>query len=233
MISLRQAQDLQGKTVIDVTGDKVGKVDALYVDKERDVLTFATVSTGMLGTSSHFIPLDRAELRGDEVVVPFEKDVVKDAPSIPADGELTEQEEERLYAHYGELMTQPPGGKAATDDLTLSEERLRAGTQKVEAGRARLRKYATTETETVDVPVTKERVALEREPIRDGEQTASGDAGFGQDEREMVLTEERPVVAKEAVPVERVRLEKEAETDQVRVSDEVRKERAELDTESR
>jgi uncharacterized protein (TIGR02271 family) len=114
--------------------------------------------------------------------------------------------------------------------MTVSEEHLQVGTQKVEAGRARLRKYVVTETEQVSVPVTKERVTLEREPITDGNvgQALDGPA-ISEEEHEVVLTEERPVVAKEAVPVERVRLGKEAVTEEVSVTEEVRKENVELD----
>jgi uncharacterized protein (TIGR02271 family) len=80
------------------------------------------------------------------------------------------------------------------------------------------------------VPVTKEKVTLEREPITDGNvgQALDGPA-ISEEEHEVVLTEERPVVAKEAVPVERVRLGKEAVTEEVTVTEEVRKEQIEMD----
>jgi uncharacterized protein (TIGR02271 family) len=111
--------------------------------------------------------------------------------------------------------------------MTRSEERLQVGTQQVEAGRARLRKYVSTETETVRVPVSREKVTIEREPITDG-QALDGPA-LSEEEHEIVLTEQRPVVAKETVPVERVRLGKETVTEEVTVSEEVRKEQIESD----
>ena len=99
--------------------------------------------------------------------------------------------------------------------MTRSEERLQVGTQTREAGRARLRKYVVTENVTQTVPVSHEEVRIEREPITDAN---VGDATSGpaisEEEHEVVLHEERPVVAKEAVPVERVRLDKETVTDQ-------------------
>ena len=113
--------------------------------------------------------------------------------------------------------------------MTLSEEQLRVGTQTHEAGRARLRKYVVTENVTQTVPVSREEVRIEREPITEANR---GDATSGPDiseeEHEVVLHEERPVVEKEAVPVERVRLDTETVTDEVTVSDDVRRE--ELDT---
>ena len=121
-------------------------------------------------------------------------------------------------------------GPTTDDAMTVSEEQLQVGTQRRESGRARLRKYVVTENVTQTVPVSHEEVRVEREPITDGN---VGDATAGpaisEEEHEVVLHEERPVVDKEAVPVERVRLDTETVTEQQTVSDEVRKERVEVD----
>ncbi|WP_433300351.1 DUF2382 domain-containing protein [Actinoplanes sp. CA-030573] len=114
--------------------------------------------------------------------------------------------------------------------MTRSEERLDVGTRTEEAGRARLRKYVVTEREQVEVPVRREEVRLEREPITD----ANDDAAYSgpditESEHEVTLRAERPVVETETVPVERVRLGKETVTDQETVGGEVRKERIEAD----
>jgi len=125
-------------------------------------------------------------------------------------------------------------GPTTDDAMTRSEERLRVGTEKVEQGRVRLRKYVVTEQQQVPVTTTREEVRLEREPITDANR---GDALSGPDiseeEHEVILHEERPVVAKETVPVERVRLGKEAVTEQTTVSEEVRKEQIEVDGDGR
>lgn len=114
--------------------------------------------------------------------------------------------------------------------MTVSEERLDVGTERRETGRARLRKYVVTEHVTQTVPVQREEVRLEREPITDAN---AGDATSGQDiseaEHEVVLHEERPVVDKETVPVERVRLGTETVTDEETVSEDVRKERVDVE----
>jgi uncharacterized protein (TIGR02271 family) len=120
---------------------------------------------------------------------------------------------------------------AATDDaMTRSEEQLHVGTERVETGRARLRKYVVTDQQTVTVPVTREEVRIEREPITDAN---AGEAYSGPEiseaEHEVVLTEERAVVTKEAVPVERVRLATDEVTENQTVTEEVRKEQIELD----
>lgn len=121
--------------------------------------------------------------------------------------------------------------RSTTDDaMTVSEERLNVGTEQREAGRARLRKYVVTENVTQTVPVQREEVRLEREPITDANRDAAvSGQDISEDEHEVVLHEERPVVEKEAVPVERVRLDTETVTEQQTVGEEVRKERVDVE----
>ncbi|MBT2594956.1 DUF2382 domain-containing protein [Arthrobacter sp. ISL-72] len=127
-------------------------------------------------------------------------------------------------------MARDTSGGTADDAMTRSEERLRVGTEKQATGRARLRKYITTENVTQTVPVSREEVRIEREPITDAnrDEALSG-PDLTESEHEVTLQEERPVVEKETVPVERVRLDKESVTDEETVNEEVRKEQ--IDTE--
>jgi len=120
-------------------------------------------------------------------------------------------------------------GPNTDDAMTRSEERLHVGTDRVETGRARLRKHVVTEQQSVTVPVSHEEVTLEREPITEaniGDATRGGD--LTEEEHEVVLTGERVVTDKETVPVERVRLGKETVTENQQVSDEVRHEEIEM-----
>jgi uncharacterized protein (TIGR02271 family) len=114
--------------------------------------------------------------------------------------------------------------------MTRSEEQLNVGTQTERTGTARLRKYVVTENVQTTVPVQREEVRLEREPVTDAN---SGAAYSGSDiseaEHEVTLHAERPVVQKETVPVERVRLGKQTVTDQQTVGGDVRKERIDAD----
>ena len=121
-------------------------------------------------------------------------------------------------------------GPNTDDAMTRSEEQLKVGTQTQEAGRARLRKYVVTEQQNVTVPVTREEVKVEREPITEANRgEAMSGPDISEEEHEVTLREERPVVETEAVPVERVRLSKEQVTDQETVSGEVRKEQIDTD----
>ena len=121
-------------------------------------------------------------------------------------------------------------GPTTDDAMTRSEERLSVGTTSEEAGRARLRKYVVSENVTQTVPVSHEEVRVEREPITDANMGNAMDGpAISEEEHEVTLHAERAVVDKEAVPVERVRLDTQTVTEQETVSEQVRKEQIELD----
>jgi uncharacterized protein (TIGR02271 family) len=267
MIDSNSISQLFGARVTDRNGDKVGTVQQVYVDQADGHAQFVTVNTGLFGTSESFVPVEDATFAGDDLTVAYDKATVKDAPRIDADGALSDDEEARLYSHYGlgggtssstsdrdvdttagagyvdtdrtdrtdDVSTTASAGHDTsgpdTDDaMTRSEEQLHVGTETTQAGRARLRKYVVTEQETVTVPVSHEEVRLEREPITDAN---VGDAldgpALSEEEHEVVLNQERVVVDKEAVPVERVKLGTETVTEQQQVTEDVSHEEIELD----
>jgi uncharacterized protein (TIGR02271 family) len=234
----------RGQNLVASDGDKIGKIEEIYLDAETDVPEWALVTTGMFGTKQSFVPIQDASAgeNGDGIRVPFDKQMVKDAPKVDPDGHLSDQEEADLYSYYGREYTRTAdaagrpdsGGDVSgpdTDDaMTRSEEELTVGTTEREAGRVRLKKYVVEEQVTQTVPVRREEVRVEREAITDAN---IGDATDGpaisEEEHEVVLHAEEPVVEKRAVPQERVRLEKDAHTEQREVSDTVRKERVDVD----
>ncbi len=121
-------------------------------------------------------------------------------------------------------------GPTTDDAMTLSEERLNVGTRSEEVGRARLRKYVVTENVTETVPVSREEVRIEREPITDANiGNAMDGPAISEEEHEVTLHAESPVVDKEAVPVERIRLDKETVTEQATVTEGLRKEEVDVD----
>ncbi len=251
MTQVTEAYDWRGRDIVDADGDKVGTLEELFRDEATQEPEWAVVRTGMFGTKLSFVPIQGAEPTGEDVRVPFSKDQIKDAPKIDdSDGQLSQEEEAQLYAHYGMSYSEQrsdsglPAGNGAdggqvghdtsgptTDEaMTRSEEELKVGKAERESGRARLRKYVVTEEVTQTVPVKREEVRLEREPITDGnvDQALEGPE-ISEEEHEVVLHEEEPVVEKRAVPKERVRMEKDSVTDEAQVSEEVRKEQIEAD----
>jgi uncharacterized protein (TIGR02271 family) len=261
MISDQQLSTVIGSTAVGTDG-KLGTVGEVYLDDETGRPEWATVRTGLFGTKEAFVPLASADLSGQDLRVPYDKDTVKNAPHIESEGHLSPAEEEELYRYYGvgsagtsapvsdttthgvsDTRTQgvsdttthgavghDTSGPTTDSAMTRSEERLEVGTQRVEAGRARLRKYVVSENVTQTVPVSHEEIRIEREPITDANVGNALDGpAISEEEHEVVLHAERPVVAKEAVPVERVRLDTETVTEQATVNEQVRKEQIELD----
>jgi len=271
-------------SVLSSSGDKIGSVDQFYVDDASGRIAWVSVSTGLFGTSESYIPLDDATVQGNDVVVPYTKDQVKDAPKVNTDGgALEEDDQDVLYRHYGigggtgfadtgatggytdtgvtggytdtttGTGTDTVGADAGyagagvgsglgtdsghdtsgpnTDEaMTRSEEQINVGTRQTETGRARLRKYIVTENVTTTVPVSHEEVRIEREPITEANVGAALSGGdLTEEEHEVILHAERPVVEKETVPVERVRLDKDVVTETETVSSDVRKEEIDFD----
>ena len=240
MTKVTEAYGLQGSTMVDRDGEKIGKIDDVYEDRQSGRPEWALVNTGLFGSKKTFVPLRDAQPDGDDVRVPLEKARVKDAPRIEADGELSEREERELFTHY-DIAYATDGGNGWADDgptsddaMTRSEEELHVGTERRETGRVRLRKFVVTENEQRTVPVRREEVRVEREPIHEGNAgQALGGPEISEDEHEVVLNEERPVVEKDVVAKERVRLDTEEHTGEETISEEVRKERIETDSDAR
>ncbi|MEV6910838.1 PRC and DUF2382 domain-containing protein [Amycolatopsis sp. NPDC051071] len=261
MAKTMQPQELIDSAVVDPTGTKLGKVGNVYLADSTRQPEWITVKTGLFGTKESFVPLSGAHADSDGVHVRVDKDAVSEAPRIEADGHLSSEESARLYKHYGLPMprTSPDGrmddraqgrgtgrsemdsaagGKAGGRDrdrdaehsMTRSEERLNVGTEQVETGHVRLRKYVVTEEQQITVPVSHEEVRVEREPITKG---SGGKAEIAEDETEVVLHAEKPVVNKETVAVERAKLKTENVTEDQTISGQVRKEQFEVTDDSK
>ena len=239
----------EGRTLLDRDGGRIGTIEAIYLDDHTGQPEWALVNTGLFGTKSSFVPLAQAFQSDLDVLVPSDKQLVKDAPRIDPDQHLSEAEERQLWRHYGldydttdrSVATgnyatsraregRDTSGPTADDAMTRSEEELRVATTQRERGRVRLRKYVTTEQVQQTIPVRRERVRVEREPITDANlDAATSGPDLSEAEHEVVLREEEPVVEKRVVPRERVRLDKATVTDVERVAEELRKERIDVD----
>jgi uncharacterized protein (TIGR02271 family) len=257
-IDAKQLSSVIGKPVYGPDGEKIGKAAQVFLDDVTGKPEWVTVQTGMFGNKESFVPVAQSEFAEDGLTIPFDKEVVKDAPQVEADqGHLSQDEEANLYRHYGldyseegsdsglptsrltngdrgdgghETVGHDTSGPTTDEAMTRSEERLDVGTRTRDSGKARLRKYVVTQEETVTVPVSREEVRLEREPITDanrGEAMAGPD--ISEEEHEVTLREEQVAVNKEAVPVERIKLAKDTVTEDKQVTEQVRKEKIETD----
>lgn len=239
-IDTRTAGDLAGASVRGSDGSGLGKVETIFYDNVTGTPEWVAVKSGLFGTRVSLVPLAQGKWDGETLSVSDEQELYahygidyggsdRDAGS-PVQGE-NDRRDRRDRTGEPIRAGQETSGSDTDEAMTRSEERIHVGTEAREAGKARLRKRIVTENVSTTVPVSREEVTVEREPITDANR---GDALSGPDlteeEQEVTLREERPVVDKETVPVERVRLGTETVTGEAEVDDTVRKEQIETDT---
>jgi uncharacterized protein (TIGR02271 family) len=248
--TIERLGELRGSPVYDAAGEKIGKVDEIYYDTQTRVPEWMSLGTGFFGSKHLLVPVEGADARDDGIYVRYSKEQVEDSPKMEED-EISPAYESTLYDYYGighstrrsdtVLPDGGGGGYPARDDLgerelepaasdergtvTRTEEELHVGARPAEAGRVRLRKWVDTEPVEADVELTRERAHVQRERI---DEPVSGH-DFGEEEVEVPLHAEEPVVEKRAVAKERVSIGKRAESDTHTVTDTVRKERVDVD----
>jgi uncharacterized protein (TIGR02271 family) len=251
MPSIEEVKEWRGRNAVGPNEDKLGSIEDIYLDEDTGKPEWVALKTGLFGGNLSFAPLAEAKEHGEHIHLPYTKDQVKDSPNVDADGKLSQEEEAALYKHYGleygenrsdsglaegqrderPAVGRDTSGPTTNDAMTRSEEELRVGKTQREVGKARLRKYTVTENVTKTVPVQREEVRIEREPITDAN---VGDALDGPDlseeEHEVTLHAEEVVVDKDVVAKERVRLDKDTVVENREVSEEVRKEVIDADT---
>jgi uncharacterized protein (TIGR02271 family) len=216
MATRDEVRSLIGAEVHDRNGIVVGRVAEVYVNEGTDDASWIRLPAGLHRSSPALAPLDGATTAasGRGIQLAVSKEQIDSSPPLdgPADEPVPAGVVEGLQSHY-----HPP----ADDAMTRSEERLRVGTEALPSRRVRLVKYIETENVQVTVPVRREKVRLE-------EVTADGPAG---DDvvPDTTLHEERLVIGKQTVPVERVRLTRDVTTDEVPVEEQLRKERIEVE----
>lgn len=228
----------QDRDVYDIDDNKIGTLSGLYVNGDTGELTWATVASGLITTKEHAFPLELASMEGDSIKVALPEGKIKDAPRI-SDDTPSQEEVDDLYDYYADDLG--VAGSQANDedevtttdeaeDITRSEEELVVGKAKRETGRVRLKKYIETEHVTKTVPLSKEKLRVEREPIENGEAT---DAELSEGDQEIVLSEEEAVVEKRTVPKEKIRLTKDEEVEEQNVEADINKEHVDVDKNDR
>ena len=125
MIGTEHLQTIVGSNAVDNDGDKLGKIGNVYLDDRTGEPAWATVNTGLFGTKESFVPLATARLEGDQLVVPFDKAKVKDAPKVADDGHIGDDEQEELYRYYG---LSSANGREGTSDTAGYAGTTDAGT---------------------------------------------------------------------------------------------------------
>jgi uncharacterized protein (TIGR02271 family) len=222
-----QAEELLGARVTGADGKVVGTVEQVFRDDMDGTPAWARVRSGKTG---RFVPLGASQVTGDGLTVPFDTQKIMGGPNIDAGQHMSAAQAEELSRYYG--LTVPtqqaaPRGRLTDEEwLVRQEERLQVGKEMIETGRVRLHKYVDVEPIDQAVHIYHEEYDVERIPIS-AEDRITGNIAEG--EQEVILHEERAVLRKEIVPVERVRLRtRRVEEDQT-VHDQVRRERIEIE----
>ncbi len=166
------------------------------------------------------MPVGSARPSGEDVLISIGRAQIEAAPAMEAGRELSPKQEAALRRHYGGSLSPAIG----QDAVTRSEEELHVTKVSRPRTRVRLRKYIVTEMVTTRVPVRREKVRLEQEPITDLDADSFDEPASSGEIHEVVLHEERLVIEKRVVPTERVRMRKETITEDQAVSGEVRTE---------
>jgi len=125
-VDIETAIGWRGRTVLDQAGHKVGRLEEVYLDRDTDRPAWAALHTGLFGLKRTFVPLAGAQPAGDDVQLPWSEELIKKAPNANPDVTLSEEEEDRLYSHYG--VTGPESTEVREnaakrrDDQTASQE---------------------------------------------------------------------------------------------------------------
>lgn len=228
-VAPNQLIELRGKPVYSSDGEKVGKVHEVFFDPVSNQAEWIGIGTGLLGMKRLLVPVNGARIEdrdGECVMVPFSKQRIKDAPDIRSE-DITMDEERQLWNYYGMQAPQTFSGTTEGGSATISrhEEELRVGKREVERGRVRLHKWVEIEPVSTDVELRSETADIERETI----DRPASQAEFGNEDIEVPLHEEEPVVEKRVMEKERVTVRPRQETRRETISEEVRRER--VDTE--
>lgn len=112
MFEAENIRDWRDSDVVDPDGNKIGQLEAIYVDTGTDLPAFASLKTGMIGRHRlTFVPLDGATVAPAHVRVAYPKKQVKGAFEIDTDGELAAADEPGLFEHYGLVYHPGAGGE--------------------------------------------------------------------------------------------------------------------------
>jgi uncharacterized protein (TIGR02271 family) len=228
MPTLEDIKSWRGRTVVDSDGDKIGSIEDIYLDRQSGEPEWAAIKTGLLGTKVSFAPLRDASEAGDDVRVPYSKDQVKDAPSIEADGELSPDEEQRLYEHYGrsdygdwDRTTDRTEGVVGREERFSSE---RGGEVRTTGTDADLEDESVRTARGTDVDA-------DRESVTTGRGTVDEDTTGRATDDAMTRSEEELRVGTSRSEVGRARLRKYVETEDVEETVPVSREEARVERE--
>ena len=237
-ITLEELSALRGHAVYSADSRPIGRLETIYADEVTQEPRWIGVltPTGLRRRRLALVPAPGAEAREGALLVAYSTELVHESPDAGDTG-LTHEAEDALIAHYRTptAASQGPAADALASDLgpagtiVRSEEELEVSTEPVEVGRVRVRKYVETAPAEAKVTLRRESARIERQRV---DRPVEGDSGaFTDEEVEVPLYAEQPIVAKKTVAKEYVAVRKGVERVKHRIREDVRKERIEIEDE--
>lgn len=168
MIDSHKINSLFDADVVDADGSKVGTIKHVYVDPEGGQPLFVGVTTGWFGRSESFVPLRDADFDGEVLHVPHDKDTVKHAPRIDADGTLTDDDIDRIQDYYDDGGTDSgDAGTRDADTRDAASAESAAVDQRPARKRIRVHRYVITDERTATASPTQHDAASDRGRVVD------------------------------------------------------------------
>ncbi len=226
------AERFEGFEVLDAQGANVGRVHSLWLDTATQEPEFVAVKSGMLGRT-HIVPVAGAQTDGSnrQLRVPYRRDQIGSAPHIDETAELSEEEEEQVYRHYGVQRSKAPSPTGlAGGGVGTSGQGQHRHAETTAGGTMSDRGTGTEERR-------RERIQLREErPVVQTEQEQAGEVRLGKRVTEREETVEVPV-REERVVIERTPVQGEARGGEITGEDQtievpVMRERADVEKET-
>lgn len=246
----RDLYRMVGYDVVDRNGERIGTVEDIWEDASKQP-AFLAIKTGWLGLGrTHIVPAQSGEVNETrhEIRLPYDKETLKNAPHFESISEFDPDTERQIFDYYGGYgftsyrenerdwsgaghasSESTPGDAHAGEEssLQLKKEDLKVGKREVESGGVRLRKVVRSESVNQPIDLKHEEIEIERVPAGSGKPT---DATFHDQDIYIPLRREEAVVSKEAKVSETVRARKRTETETGEISETLRKEELEIDS---
>ena len=235
---------LEGSEVLDSSGTPVGRISTVYVDPDTQRPQWGLLDTG-LGGKHTFVPLAGAKPSASGIAVPYERELIRKAGAIDPEtlDELSMEEEAALAKHYGlgysttesstGVVSDAPAGAlvepGSQTSMTRSEEEMKVAVTRRPSELVRLKKTITTEKVSQSVTLQKEELQVERVAISAEKADQIEPGEIAEEEYEVTLMQEEPVVSTKVVPVERVTVRKDSHTEEQTVSADLRREQISVD----
>ena len=231
-ITVDELREIRNAPVYTADGEEYGHVGEIWYDEGTREARYLKVGRGV-GLRAVHVPVQGGTITGDGFQVAYSREQLESSPDFGEDEDWTDEREREFDSYYSSQGSHAGARDIDVADedaaITRSEEEVQVGKRETERGQVRLQKWVETEPVEMDVDLRRETARVTREPI--DEPTRGAD--FTDEEVEVELRSEEPVVEKQAVAKERIGIEKDVESERRTISEDVRKERVDIDDETR